>query len=62
MRRAILLTLIFMTLCTLSVSSKELDTQDGTSTLIVSGKTLKVTLDTVRGLILGVTSYADNKT
>jgi YidC/Oxa1 family membrane protein insertase len=53
MRRAILLTLIFMTLCTLSVSSKELVTQEGTSTLIVSGKTLKVTLDTVRGLILG---------
>lgn len=62
MRRAILLTLIFMTLCTLTVSSKELVTQEGTSTLIVSGKTLKVTLDTVRGVTLGVTSYADNKT
>ncbi|HQC15962.1 MAG TPA: hypothetical protein PLL91_12175, partial [Mesotoga prima] len=62
MKRAIILTLIFVTLFTLSVSGKELTTQEGTNTLIVSGKTLKVTLDTENGLVLGVTSYADNKT
>ena len=62
MKKAIILTLIFVTLFTLSVSDGNFTTQEGTNTLIVSGKTLKVTLDTENGLVLGVTSYADNKT
>lgn len=61
MKKALMLLVLLFTVFTLPLFGVELLTQEGTDTIIVSGKALRVTVDTEKGLLNGVTSFADNK-
>jgi YidC/Oxa1 family membrane protein insertase len=61
MRKTLIMLVLLLSVFTLSLMGADLITQEGTNTLIVSGKTLRIVIDIEKGLLTGVTSFADNK-
>jgi YidC/Oxa1 family membrane protein insertase len=61
MKKAVALIAMLLPIFAIALLGSTLTVQEGQDVLIITGKTLKITVDPENGLLTGVTSFADNK-